>query len=237
MQKKILLVDDVELFLDLEKTFFRRENVQVLTAKTGRQGLETTIAEKPDIVFMDLFMPEMNGDEACRLIKQHPECAAIPVIMVTHGGRDADLELCRAAGCNDILLKPINRQHFLATARNYLQVAERVAPRVPAKLSVRYGSRNSRQLSDFTVNISTGGLFLESENPLPVGTPMTLEFPLPGREQPVICQARVAWINAEGCSARLRLPNGMGMQFLDLSLNDMQAIRDYIRQEFPVSET
>jgi uncharacterized protein (TIGR02266 family) len=230
-QKKVLLVDDVELFLDLEKTFFRREDVTLLLARTGQQAVELTIAERPDVVFMDLFMPEMNGDEACRLIKQHPECGSTPVVMVTHGGREADLAVCRAAGCDDVLFKPISRQMLLDTAHRFLQLAERGAQRVPAKLTVRYGQEMQRQLTNYSVNISTGGLFLETENPLPEGSRLLLEFPLPGRSKPVVCKAQVAWVNTPDCPARLRLPSGMGLQFLDLALDDLQSIRDYIKQE------
>jgi uncharacterized protein (TIGR02266 family) len=231
-QKKVLLVDDVELFLDLEKTFFRREEVTLLFARTGRQAVDLTLAERPDVVFMDLFMPDMNGDEACRLIKQHPECGSTPVVMVTHGGRDADLETCRAAGCDDILYKPISRHQLLDTAHRFLQLTERAAdPRIPAKLTVRYGQGMQRQLTDYSVNISTGGLFLETASPLPAGSELLLEFPLPGRAESVVCQARVAWVNAPDCPGRLQLPSGMGMQFLDLSLDDLQSIREYIKQE------
>lgn len=230
-QKKVLLVDDVELFIDLEKTFLVREEVTLLTARTGRQAVDLAIAELPDLIFMDLFMPEMNGDEACSLIKQHPQGARIPVVMVTHGGRDEDLDFCRAAGCDDILFKPVNRNQFLDTVRHYLHVAERCAPRVNSRLSVHYGEGRTRRLHNFSVNISTGGLFLETDQPLPVGTPMTLEFPLPGHSQPVTCKAQVAWVNEPDAPRRLSLPSGMGMQFLDLSLENLQAIRDFVKQE------
>jgi len=230
-QKKVLLVDDVELFLELEKTFLRREEVTVLVARSGQQAVEMTLSERPDVVFMDLFMPEMNGDEACRLIKQDPDCGNIPVVMVTHGGRESDIELCRNAGCDDILLKPISRKQLLQTAHRYLQIVERCAPRIPAKLTVRYGQEMGSLLSDYSVNISTGGLFLETESPLPVDSLLQLDFPLPGRTNPVICQARVAWINAPNRPGHLQLPSGMGLQFLDLSLDDLQSIRDFVKQE------
>lgn len=131
-RKKILLADDVELFLELEKTFFRRENFELLIARTGQEAWDLTLAEGPDLVFMDLFMPGMDGDEACRLIKNHRQTAAIPVVMVTQGGWDGDLVRCREAGCDDILLKPINRHLFMATARRLLQVVDRSEQRVGA---------------------------------------------------------------------------------------------------------
>lgn len=229
--QKVLLVDDVELFLILEKSFFRRAELLLLTARNGIEAVEMALAEKPSVVFMDLFMPELDGDQACRKIKSHPDGKHIPVVMVTHGGREADLQRCRDAGCDDILLKPINSHQFLETARHFLHQATRAAARVEARLIVRYGQKLQRQLSDYAVNISTGGLFLETDNPLPLGTPLALEFPLPDRELPVQCNARVAWINPYDQPDRNQLPKGMGLQFVDLPMVDLQAIRDFVMQQ------
>jgi len=230
-RKKVLLVDDVELFLELEKTFFRREEVELQIARSGRQAVEIVLKEHPDLVFMDLFMPEMDGDAACLEIKRNPATAGIPVVMVTHGGREADLERCRAACCDEILLKPINRHLFMDTARRFLNMADRQSPRVPSRISVRYGANGEHELNDFALNLSTGGLFLEKAAPLAAGTRLTLEFPLPGRPKPVRCRARVAWVNRPERSGRSRLPAGMGVQFLDLGLDELQAIREFVKQE------
>lgn len=228
-QKKVLLVDDVELFVELEKTFFRREEVTLLVARNGRQAVETVQKELPDLVFMDLFMPEMDGDEACRVLKQDPNFNRLPIIMVTHGGREADLERCRAAGCDEVLLKPVNRQQFLDTARHYLGLVERGAPRVEARLSVHYGDELGTELTDFAINISTGGLFLETDQTLAVGSALKLQFPVPGRLSPIVCRARVAWVNLQENAAKSHLPAGMGIQFVDLPLEDLQVIRDFVK--------
>ncbi|PNU20329.1 two-component system response regulator [Geothermobacter hydrogeniphilus] len=231
-RKKVLLADDVELFLELEKTFFRREQVDLLIARNGVEAVELARREKPHLIFMDLFMPEMNGDAACRAIKADPELADIPLLMVTHGGREADLERCRAAGCDDLLLKPINRHQFVDAASRYLRLSERQAPRVDARLQVRYGEGLERELTDYSLNISTGGVFLETTNPLPPGSPLSLEFNLPQRSEPIVSQARVAWINDPKRITKPHLPPGMGVQFLDLSLADLQAVRDFVQTAF-----
>jgi len=230
-RKKILLADDVELFLELEKTFFRRENFELLIARTGQQAWDLTLAETPDLVFMDLFMPGMDGDAACRLIKQQPQTASIPVVMVTQGGRDDDLERCRLAGCDDILLKPINRHLFVATARRLLQVVDRAEPRVLARLQVRQGEAPNQLLRDYSLNLSTGGLFLATMVPLPVGTPLALEFLLPATSQPIHCQAKVAWINLPERLVNPLLPAGMGVQFLDLPATNLAALREFIKHQ------
>ncbi len=230
-EDRVLLADDVELFLELEKTFFRRENVELLVARTGQQAYELTLAERPKLVMMDLYMPEMDGDEVCRRIRATPEIARTPVVIVTQGGRDADQQRCRDAGCDDILLKPINRHLFVATARKFLSLPDRIAPRVMARLQIHFGADPKILLTDYSVNISTGGVFLETDQPLPVDTPLSLEFTLPNLTSPVCCQGRVAWVNAAVEAKKPQLPTGMGVQFLDLSLEIMYAIREFIKQQ------
>lgn len=226
---KILLADDVELFLELEKTFFRREGVSLLVARTGQEALDLVRTERPHLVFMDLHMPELDGDEACRQIKADPVLRYTPVVMVTHGGREPDLERCRQAGCDEVVLKPINRHQFLETARRFLNIVARNAPRFPARLKVRYGVAREKLLSDFSINVSTGGLFLETEAPLPEDTPLFLEFDLPDRIKGICCGGRVAWVNAPEAPKKPLLPAGMGIQFVELSLADMQMIREFIK--------
>jgi uncharacterized protein (TIGR02266 family) len=230
-RKKILFADDVELFRALEKTFFRREEFSLIEAKTGRQAFDLVLAERPDLVLMDLYMPEMDGDEACRKIKDHPEISATPVIMVTQGGRASDLARCRAAGCDDVVLKPINRSQFLEVSRKHLDLVERTTPRYPARLAIGYGSPPEKELQDYSVNISTGGLFLETAHPLGVGTPLTLYIGLPDRELPLRCNARVAWVNQPENPLKASLPAGVGLQFVGLSLENLHLLRDFLQKE------
>jgi len=171
----------------------------------------------------------MNGDECCRILKQSDTSRHIPIVMVTTAGREEDLARCRSAGCDDIVNKPINRHDFMATAQRLLQVAERAAQRFNARLSVHYGSQSHHLLSDYSIDLSTGGLFLATENPLPSGTPLSMEFILPTSKTKVRCNAKVAWVNDPQQRKKSALPTGMGVQFLDLSLADMDAIREYIK--------
>ncbi len=228
-RKRIVLADDVELFLMLEKSFFNREEFDLKTAHNGREALEAIRAWRPHLVFLDLHMPEMNGDECCRLVKEDEMLQHIPVVMVTTAGREEDLEMCREAGCDDIINKPINRRDFMATTRRLLQVTERESQRFSARLRVRYGTRQHDLLSDFSIDLSTGGLFLTTGHPLPMETPLSMEFILPTHEAVIRCKGRVAWVNDPSQKKKTGLPPGMGVQFLDLSLDDMGAIRNYIK--------
>lgn len=230
-QKTVLLADDVELFLELEKTFFRRGDIRLLVARNGEEALEIIGAERPDLVFMDLYMPQMSGDECCRKVKADPELSSVPIVMVTHGGKQDDLRRCEDAGCDDIVLKPINRHSFLQTARKYLQVTDRTAPRVPARLQVGYGVEQPQTLRDYSINVSTGGLFLETEELLEVDTSLSLQFEVKDLETPIRCKGRVAWLNKPQKPIKPNLPAGMGVQFVDLSLEDLAAIREYVKEQ------
>ena len=136
---KVLLVDDVQLFLEQEKTFFEKDEFDLLVARSGVEALRTIMSEKPSLVFMDLYMPEMDGDRCCTIVKNDGQLKGIPVIMVTQGVDENDFERCWRAGCDAIISKPINRNYFMAITRKYLPVAERRAPRYTARLRVQYG--------------------------------------------------------------------------------------------------
>jgi len=86
-RKKILIADDVDIFLMLENTVFNRADFELVTARSGRSILKLIKEAEPDLVFMKLYMPEMNGDDCCRKVKEEEPGRHIPIIMVTDGDR------------------------------------------------------------------------------------------------------------------------------------------------------
>lgn len=229
-KRKILLADDLELLLRLEMAFQYRDEFELITTGSGEKALALAREMKPDLIFLDLYMQGMNGDECCRAIKEDERYRGIPVVLVTQGNRADDLKRCREAGCDAIVKKPINRHDLLEMTRNFLQIEDHTAPRYSARLLVNYGPDQRRLLTDHSINLSTGGLFLETEHPLEIGTTLKLEFLLPDRKQRLSCSARVAWTNHQELLQRPELPTGMGLQFLDLTSVDMEILRDYIRE-------
>ena len=231
-KKKVLLVDDVKLFVELEKTFFQRnESFEVLTAGNGKEALEIVEAERPDLIYLDMYMPEMNGDECCRLIKDSEIGKNIPVVMVTSAGSEEDRACCLAAGCDEIITKPVNRGHFLSVARKYLVVHEREESRYTLHVKVKYGKQMDKVLTDYSVNLNTGGLFLASSELFPVNTHLSVEFSMPEDDKTFCCQARVAWVNDAVNPLKRDLPVGMGLQFTDITLEQMNSIREYINMK------
>ena len=237
-KKKILLVDDVRLFLEQEKGFLNRDEFEVLVAQNGMEALKLVMAERPDIVFMDLYMPEMDGDRCCHTIKSDETLRQIPIVMITQGGNDEDFERCWLAGCDDIIAKPINRYFFLAVVKRHLNIQLRKAPRVVARLRVQYhhDAHPDRVLDNYSVNLSTGGVFIETEELLPINSPLDIEFILPESGGTIRCSGKVAWVNHPEAIKNPNLPLGMGLQFIDMSLDDMNAIRNFIKSQNLVPE-
>jgi uncharacterized protein (TIGR02266 family) len=223
----ILLADDTRLFLEIEKTFLQRTSVRILTAYDGMEALELARQHRPNVVILDLNMPEMDGAECCHAIKHDPTLHDTTVIMVTTGGRPRDQDRCRKAGCDEILLKPINRAEFLKRVEKYLRLPLR-RKRYQAKFEVQYGEKGALSLTGYSIDISSGGLFIKTEKPLDVGESLALHFSLTNHEKEINCRANVAWVNAPEKPVKSDWPPGMGIQFVDISLGELHAIRHFI---------
>lgn len=217
----------MELFLELERNFLQRDDLDLLIAKDGRTALDMIRKYAPQIAFLGLQMPGMSGEECCRIIKNDPALTGTAVAMIVAAGHPDQVEKCRNAGCDEILFKPIKHDEFLAMIRRSLDLEVRTGIRLKAQIRVYYGPAPQKLLSEFSVDLSTGGLYVKTDFPLPVDESLTLRYTLPDQKRMVTCKARVAWVNAKENPRKPSLPPGMGVQFVDLSLEDMKSIRRF----------
>lgn len=97
------------------------------------------------------------------------------------------------------------------------------------RLEVSNVSDDHGELTFYSVDMSGGGLFLETDTMRPVDTPLVIKFKLPGTDAVIVCNSRVAWINEPGDIKKSSLPPGMGIQFLDLSLENPIKIRELFK--------
>lgn len=119
---RILVVEDNEENRDSLSRRLERRGFEVLLAPDGKAGVETAIAEKPDLVLMDMNMPEVDGWEATRQIKASgPPLSEVPVIALTAHAMPGDRERALAAGCADYHTKPIEFPKLLAQIEALLQ--------------------------------------------------------------------------------------------------------------------
>jgi CheY-like chemotaxis protein len=120
-KKKILLVDDSHTVLLMERMVLGGDKrFELLLAHDGKQAVEMATAHKPDLIFMDVIMPQMNGFEACKALRAQPTTKDIPVIMVTTRGEPQNVEAGYAAGASEYITKPFNSAELVEKLRNYL---------------------------------------------------------------------------------------------------------------------
>ncbi|MEM9287360.1 MAG: PleD family two-component system response regulator [Pseudomonadota bacterium] len=122
MTARILIVDDVMPNLKLLEAKLDREYFEVLTAQSGPEALDVIERERPDLVLLDVMMPEMDGLEVCRRIKANPETAFLPVVLVTGLDQPQDRVAGLEAGADEFLTKPVDDVSLYARVRSLVRL-------------------------------------------------------------------------------------------------------------------
>ena len=125
MSKTILVVDDEERLTSLVKAYLMQEGFRVATARNGREALFIARQEKPDLIVLDLMMPEMDGYEFMRLHRKERET---PIILLTARVEDSDKVLGLELGADDYVTKPFSPRELTARVRAVLRRAGQAAP-------------------------------------------------------------------------------------------------------------
>ena len=115
-----LVVDDSPELRLVLTSLFKSLGASVVTARDGESGLAIARENRPDIICLDLMLPTVSGLEVCRRLRQSPETADVPVLMVSARRFPQDRAEARHAGADAYLTKPIDREEFLAQARSLL---------------------------------------------------------------------------------------------------------------------
>jgi two-component system, cell cycle response regulator DivK len=118
---KILLVEDNEMNRDMLSRRLTRRGYKVLIAVDGAAGVSMAMAEKPDLILMDMSLPIMDGWEATRKIKANPTTKSIPTIALTAHAMAGDREKALEAGCDDYDTKPIELSRLLEKIATFLE--------------------------------------------------------------------------------------------------------------------
>jgi len=121
VKKRILVVEDNEQNLYLATFLLERNGYEVITAEDGSEAIEKAKMEKPDLILMDMQLPEMDGFEATRRIKSIPEISHIPIVAVTSYAMVGDKEKALAAGCVGYIEKPFMPENFVSEIEKYLR--------------------------------------------------------------------------------------------------------------------
>ncbi len=138
MARKILIVEDEREILDLVKLYLEKEGFRTLTAANGRDGLNLARTEHPDLIILDLMLPEMDGIEVCKKVRGERATTTIPILMLTAKAEESDQVIGLELGADDYVTKPFSPKALVARVKALLRRLDRQQTECPA--SYRYGS-------------------------------------------------------------------------------------------------
>jgi DNA-binding response OmpR family regulator len=122
-RKKILLVDDSSTVLLLHRMMLSHCGYELITARDGQEALDKASTERPDLIFLDVVMPRMDGFQTCRALRSRSETKNVPIILVTTRGEPHYVRQGFESGCTDYITKPFDGEELLAKVRSHLEEA------------------------------------------------------------------------------------------------------------------
>ena len=122
--KKILVIDDLPENVFMLQDRLEHEGYEVLTAYDGKNGIDKAKTELPDLILLDVMMPDINGFEVCKILVNDEKTASIPIILVTAKTGAEDTKEGLDAGAFDYIKKPFNKIELLARVRSALKLSE-----------------------------------------------------------------------------------------------------------------
>jgi CheY-like chemotaxis protein len=226
-KKKVLLVDDVNLFLQLGKTMLQRKGIEVETARSGVEALEVLEKSSPDIIFLDLYLPDLSGGEICRRLRTSNTAGNIPVVLLVSGGDDDIRTMCLSAGFDDFITKPLQPDAVQAVLERHLEDRARRKQRAEVNLPCTIDQSGAKE-DGVILSLSPYGAFVEMNPPTLPGQAYTLGFALPGNE-PVVLSADPRWSRKMDEDT----PTGSGFEFKDVEVGVFAMISDYVNELLP----
>lgn len=124
MPKKILVVDDEKDIVEMLKYNLEKEGYSVISALNGIRALEQARENKPDLILLDIMMPEMDGWEVCKQLMKDERTSTIPVIFLTAKGSEVDEVVGLELGADDYIIKPISIRKLIARVKTALRRKE-----------------------------------------------------------------------------------------------------------------
>lgn len=125
--KKVLIVEDNELNMKLFHDLLEAHGVETIQARDGKNVLALARQNKPDLILMDIQLPEVSGLDVTKWLKEDEELKSIPVIAVTAFAMKGDEQKIREGGCEDYISKPISVVKFIETVQKFLAPATETA--------------------------------------------------------------------------------------------------------------
>lgn len=153
---KVLIVDDEADLLKLLEFNLQQGGFDTCTASTGAGAVERARAERPDVVLLDLMLPDIQGTEVCRQLRQMPETSDVAIVMVTAKGEEIDRVVGFELGADDYVVKPFSPRELVLRVKAVLKRSGRTA-------SAPEEPRDVLELGDLRVDVSAHEVYVDGE--------------------------------------------------------------------------
>jgi DNA-binding response OmpR family regulator len=120
-KKKILIIEDENICTQLVELVVDKDRMDVIVAADGEEGIRKAVSEKPDLIFLDIMLPKMNGYDVVRAIKKKPDLAAVPIVVISARAGQEGKRLVREAGCQEFIPKPFKVKQIREAIHRFLR--------------------------------------------------------------------------------------------------------------------
>jgi CheY-like chemotaxis protein len=222
-QGRILLVDHSRGAMLFQETILRRRGTIVMTALAGSEGLTKARAERPHLIIFGFDLFDMTAPEFCRAVREDELTRGVSLLLVCERENAQHGDLCLAAGCNDIIFRPLQKHELDDKVARLTTIPARRQLRTITKIEVSM-EKNGRFILGRSVNISANGMLLEVDRVLPGEGPIRLHFFLPGDARPLQIEAEILRAEFSGAMAKY------GVRFVSASESDRERIEQFVHR-------
>jgi CheY-like chemotaxis protein len=220
---RILLVDHSRGAMLYQETILRRRGTTVMTALAGSEGLVKARAERPHLIIFGFDLFDMTAPEFCRAVREDELTRAVSLLLVCDKENAQHGDLCLAAGCNDVIFRPLQRHDLDQRVARLTTIPARRELRTITKIEVSM-EKNGRFILGRSMNISANGMLLEVDRVLPGEGKVRLHFFLPGDARPLQLDAEILRAEFSGAMAKY------GVRFLSASDSDRERIEQFVHR-------
>ena len=217
---RILLVDHSRGALLFQETILRRREAVVTTALAGSEGLRKARDEQPQLIMFGFDLFDMSAPEFCREIRSDDRTRGISLLLVCERDNAQHQELCLAAGCNDVIYRPLQRNDLDAKITRLTTIPTRRDLRTLTRIEVSL-EKSGRFLIGRSLNISSTGMLLELDRVLAGEGVLRLHFYLPGEPKPMQIDAEVLRAEFVGTLAKY------GLRFITVGEEERERIEKF----------
>lgn len=228
--KKILLVDDDEFFLWFEREGLERSHFDMREAKTADEAVAAAKEFKPDLMLLDYYLGDKNGDYVIEEIRRDKELSSMPIVIVTSDDSPGKKEELLKLGATDFLKKPIVINDLLAKVNNLINEPHRVDQRTPMpNLKIKY-KHLEELIQGSSEDLSKGGIFVKTKKPMEPGNTVNLSLVHADNAiEPFEVEGIVVRVTDESMGENAM--TGMGVKFINLTDKSRKMVEDIIEAE------